>query len=149
MIKVGVNGVSLGDLNAGVMAGANMLSFVPLHLSAVDCLDGLLRWLLRWTGDNTVVLGESDWPRPHTNCWTYVCSIGVAQGVHSPQAAGLSSCCCDPAFVHFVLAEAVGENGIHVAEDPSWLSCLANGQPRASCTRDLTPPLVQTSPVAF
>ena len=50
MIKVGVNGVSLGDLNAGVMAGANMLSFVPLHLSAVDCLEGLLPcWLLSWT----------------------------------------------------------------------------------------------------
>jgi hypothetical protein len=46
MIKVGVDGVSRGDLNAGVMAGANMLSFVPLHLSAVDCLEGLLPWLL-------------------------------------------------------------------------------------------------------
>jgi hypothetical protein len=36
IIQVSVDGVSRGDLNAGVMAGANTLSFVPLHLSAVD-----------------------------------------------------------------------------------------------------------------
>jgi hypothetical protein len=73
MIQVGVDGVSRGDLNnAGVMAGVNMLSFVPLHLSAFDRSEELLSWLLSWTGNNTVVLGESDWPRPHANRGTYV-----------------------------------------------------------------------------
>ena len=35
MIMTGIDGVSRGDMNAGVMAGADMLSFVPLNLSAV------------------------------------------------------------------------------------------------------------------
>ena len=64
------------------------------------------------------------------------------------QAADLISCCGHPAFVHFDLAKAVGENGGFFADDPSWLSRLARGQSRASCTRDLTL-FVQTSSVAF
>jgi len=64
--------VSGGDLNAGVMAGANMLYFVPLHFSAVDRSEELLHWLLSWTGVDTAVLEESDWPRPHANRGTYV-----------------------------------------------------------------------------
>ena len=78
MIQVGVDGVSRGDLNAGVLAGANMPSFVPLHLSAVDRSEELLSWLLSWTGNNTVVLGKSDWPRPHSNCGTYVWAAAPA-----------------------------------------------------------------------
>jgi hypothetical protein len=68
MITVGVDGVSRGDLNAGVMAGANMLLIVPLDLSTVEPSEELLSWLLSWTGENTVVLGEPDWTRPrHAN----------------------------------------------------------------------------------
>jgi len=55
MIRVGVDGVSRGgNLNAGVMAGAHMLLFVPLHLSAFDRSEGLLSWLLSWLGENTL-----------------------------------------------------------------------------------------------
>jgi hypothetical protein len=60
-----------------------MLSFVPLHLSAFDCLEGLFSWLLSWLGENTVVLGQSDWPRPHMNGGTYVWAS-------APAAAGAS-----------------------------------------------------------
>jgi len=38
MIMTGIHGVSRGDMNAGVMAGADMLSFVPLNLSAMHRL---------------------------------------------------------------------------------------------------------------
>ena len=38
MILTGIDGVSRGDMNAGVMAGADMLSFVPLNLSAMHRL---------------------------------------------------------------------------------------------------------------
>jgi hypothetical protein len=72
MIRVGVDGVSRGDLNAGIMAGASMLSLRPLHLSARERSEGLLLWLLSWLGDNTVVPSESDSPRPHTNGGTYL-----------------------------------------------------------------------------
>ena len=36
MIAQGSDGLSRGDQNAGVMAGRDMLSFVPLNLSAFD-----------------------------------------------------------------------------------------------------------------
>jgi hypothetical protein len=131
MIQVSVDGVSRGDLNAGVMAGANMLSFVPLHLSAVDRSEELLSWLLSWTGDNTVVLGESDWPRPHVNRGTYVwapapAAAGAAlewlgESIHK-RPTSVATCCCDPASVHFNLAKAVGKNGELFADNPS--GCL-------------------------
>jgi hypothetical protein len=36
MICQGTDGLSRGDFGAGVMTGASMLCFVPLHLSAMD-----------------------------------------------------------------------------------------------------------------
>jgi hypothetical protein len=81
MIRVGVDGVSRGDLNANVLAGAYMLSFVPLHLSALERSEGLLPWSLSWTGENTFVLGEADWPRPHMNGGTYLWARGRWCGI--------------------------------------------------------------------
>lgn len=42
MISKGTDGLSRGDLFEGVLAGADMLSFVPLHLSALDRQLGIL-----------------------------------------------------------------------------------------------------------
>jgi hypothetical protein len=66
MIWQGMDGLSRGDRNAGVMAGASMLSFVPLHLSALDRSEEILPWVKLWcTMDNglgLMQLGHDDWP---------------------------------------------------------------------------------------
>jgi len=48
MIAQGTDGLSRGDLDTGVMRGTSMLSFVPLHLSAMERSEGLLVWLHSW-----------------------------------------------------------------------------------------------------
>jgi hypothetical protein len=45
MIAQGTDGGLRGDLNQGVMTGENMLSYVPLHLSAVDRSSAVLEWV--------------------------------------------------------------------------------------------------------
>jgi len=77
MIAQGSNGLSRGDQNAGVMAGRDMLSFVPLNLSAFDQSSNLKDWVLSWASTQTdsapaSVLSESDWPCAHPSQGTYV-----------------------------------------------------------------------------
>ena len=45
MIEQGTDGLSRGDLMTGVMAGANMLLYVPLNKSVVDRQDDVIQWL--------------------------------------------------------------------------------------------------------
>jgi hypothetical protein len=45
MIWQGSNGLSRGDENTEVMSGEEMMSFVALHLRAVDRSDELLPWI--------------------------------------------------------------------------------------------------------
>jgi hypothetical protein len=45
MIAQGTDGLSRGDHSSGVMAGTNMLHYVPLHLSALSRSPPLLSWL--------------------------------------------------------------------------------------------------------
>jgi hypothetical protein len=47
MIMTGIDGVSRGDMNAGVMAGADMLYFVPLNLSELHRSPTLTRWFCK------------------------------------------------------------------------------------------------------
>jgi hypothetical protein len=49
MIAQGTDGLSRGEFTSGVMSGAPMSSFVPLHLSAVERSTHLLPWLQSWT----------------------------------------------------------------------------------------------------
>jgi hypothetical protein len=48
MIWSGVDGLSRGDHNGGVMAGEDMLSFVPLSQSAAERSSSLLPWVKKW-----------------------------------------------------------------------------------------------------
>ena len=41
MIVQGTDGTSRGDLGEGVMRGQTMMSFIPLHLTALECCRGL------------------------------------------------------------------------------------------------------------
>jgi hypothetical protein len=50
MIAQGTDGLSRGCLTDGVMAGKEMTSFVPLHLSAVTHADSLMSWLQYGSG---------------------------------------------------------------------------------------------------
>jgi hypothetical protein len=51
-----------GDYTSGVMAGDHMLSFVPLHQSAIERSPSLLHWLQEWIPQpNIVPLTPSDW----------------------------------------------------------------------------------------
>jgi hypothetical protein len=61
MIAEGGDGVSRGLLNEGVMAGYDILSFIPLHLSAIDRFPDLLDWLKSWTSRKLEVLEPDDW----------------------------------------------------------------------------------------
>jgi hypothetical protein len=48
MIQQGTDGISRGDFSSGIMVGTPMLSFIPLHLSALDRPPNLLSWLQSW-----------------------------------------------------------------------------------------------------
>ena len=78
MIWQGTDGLSRGDRNAGVMAGDSMLSFVPLHLSAMDRSPVLLEWCTSWGAfENEKILPMKileikDWYIPLVDTSTYV-----------------------------------------------------------------------------
>lgn len=44
----GTDGLSRGDISEGVMASGSMLSFVPLHKSALQHRPKVLGWLKSW-----------------------------------------------------------------------------------------------------
>ena len=50
MIEQGTDGLSRGDLLEGVLNGQRMLSFIPLHLSALDRALSLKNWISSWVG---------------------------------------------------------------------------------------------------
>ena len=52
MIEQGTDGISRGNLMEGVMTGKSMLSFVPIHLTAMERSKGLLRWIRQWTNNS-------------------------------------------------------------------------------------------------
>jgi len=50
----GTDGLSRGCLDAGVLAGSSMLSFVPLHQSALEIEPTLYDWVVSWACDDPV-----------------------------------------------------------------------------------------------
>jgi hypothetical protein len=61
MIAQGTDGVSRGLLTEGVNAGLDMLSFVPLHLSAIERNPSLHRWVCSWLGNDAELLEPEQW----------------------------------------------------------------------------------------
>ena len=62
MIRQGADALSRGDLLTGVMGGEEMLSFLPLHLSALERSPLLRPWVESWWPDDTLEwLTHSDW----------------------------------------------------------------------------------------
>ena len=46
----GLDGLSRGNLNVGIMTGRAMLEFVPIHLSAIERSPKIKTWIDDWTG---------------------------------------------------------------------------------------------------
>ena len=43
------------------MAGEDILSFIPLHLSAIERSPTLTDWLKTWVGQRLEILAPKDW----------------------------------------------------------------------------------------
>ena len=66
MIEEGTDGLSRGNINEGVMTGKDILSYIPLHLSALERQKELTSWVLSWaaTGEeanNYKILAPGEW----------------------------------------------------------------------------------------
>ena len=61
MIKSGIDGLSRGDLNKGLMSGSSPLEFVALHLSATDRSPFLVAWLQTWMPRGSQLLTPEGW----------------------------------------------------------------------------------------
>ena len=61
MIAQGTDGISRGAMNEGVMAGASMLGFIPLHLTAIQRQQNLRTWLEENLDTNLEWLDTEDW----------------------------------------------------------------------------------------
>jgi hypothetical protein len=64
MIASGIDALSRGSANEGVMRGEDLLSYIPLHLSAVKREAGLADWIFSWSNDSDSaysVLSLNDW----------------------------------------------------------------------------------------
>ena len=62
MIEQGTDGVSRGNMMEGVLAGRKMLSFIPIHLTALERNGRVLEWIRTWSGnDKLEPLKPLDW----------------------------------------------------------------------------------------
>jgi hypothetical protein len=61
MVAQGTDGLSRSDYTSGVMSGANMLEFTPLHLSALDQSLSLFQWLSSWLPEPVSPLTPEQW----------------------------------------------------------------------------------------
>ena len=61
MIDQGTDGLSRGNFLEGVMAGNEMTSFLPLHLTAMDRSPILENWIRSWAPSDTHVLKPDEW----------------------------------------------------------------------------------------
>ena len=61
MVAQGTDGVSRGHLKEGVSTGEDMLSFIPLHLSALQRSETMKEWIQSWLGTHSEFLKPADW----------------------------------------------------------------------------------------
>ena len=61
MIKSGIDGLSQGDLDTGLMSGASPLAFVSLHQSLIEHNPRLELWIMTWMPSGTSVLTPEGW----------------------------------------------------------------------------------------
>jgi hypothetical protein len=59
MISQGTYALSRGDMLTGVMGGSDMLTFIPLALTAIEQKPELMEWVDSWWGT-----GNNSWLTP-------------------------------------------------------------------------------------
>jgi hypothetical protein len=57
----GSDGISRGSMKEGVAAGDPMMTFIPLHQTAIERSPSLRAWLKSWGGDKLEFLDPRDW----------------------------------------------------------------------------------------
>ena len=50
MIEQGTDGASRGSCNKDSIGGTSIRSFIPLHLTAIECSSKLKAWIGEWAG---------------------------------------------------------------------------------------------------
>ncbi|KAL7577052.1 hypothetical protein ACA910_006793 [Epithemia clementina (nom. ined.)] len=61
MMAQGTDGLSWGTTNEGVMSGTDMMSFIPLHLLAMERSRNLWDWVCSWLGADSEYFLPEDW----------------------------------------------------------------------------------------
>ncbi len=61
MIESGGDGISRGDLFEGIMAGKNILEFLPIGKGALERSPEVETWLRSWGGDDIEFLSAEGW----------------------------------------------------------------------------------------
>jgi hypothetical protein len=61
MIAQGTDGLSRGNLEEGVLAGEDILSFIPWHRGAIERHPPLATWMASWLPEDHTVLTPEDW----------------------------------------------------------------------------------------
>ena len=64
MIECGVDGISHGDKSEGIAKGVDVLTFVPIHLNAVERSPRVLDWILEWWDESLgelKIMSPEDW----------------------------------------------------------------------------------------
>jgi hypothetical protein len=100
MIAQGTDGVSRGLLNEGVTTGLDMLSFIPLHLTAIERQPKLVEWVKSWLGQDLEILSPAQWfTRGHSHdggyydqqgFWRVKIRPGKSVWVQPPAAADIA-----------------------------------------------------------
>jgi hypothetical protein len=73
MISQGTDGLSRGDMLTGVMGEANMITFIPLDLTAIERQPELMEWVDSWWGTgNNSWLTPDGWYAGSSRIGTYV-----------------------------------------------------------------------------
>jgi hypothetical protein len=132
MIVQGTDGISRGKTNEGVMAGEEILSFIPTHQSAPKRTDGIVEWIKSWLGDESILLSPMDWyGRGHDiTGWTkhsdnfWRPSLETSKYIWSPAPAS-----ADAALEEFRVARIKRHKSTHVfvcprLMTPMWLKQL-------------------------
>jgi hypothetical protein len=61
MVAQGTDWISRGELKEGIAQGESKLSFIPLHLSALERTPDLKKWISSWVGPKTEFLTPNEW----------------------------------------------------------------------------------------
>jgi hypothetical protein len=94
MIAQGTNGLSRGVMTEGVMAGQPMVSFVPLHLDALDQHPAVLTWIQDWMEQpHLQPLTPTEW---FTKGHGYTNGVLDSRGIWLPQEIFSTWCLWSP-----------------------------------------------------